>query len=587
MTGRNSAMAWCCAGLLLSLLAGLALASARDLSSATERLAAVDLGPWLDGTNLGVGLIPAKFGFTPVTAWWLAGTGMVIAWIGWRARRAEASLSFGLWGGLICLTTVGILTTQNLLVLWGLISLQCWIGVIWLARRQSLPNSGCGWRAFLAAQLTADVCSLTGVFMAGIAWGTLDLVSLSDGEFLQTGWRNHPVACGAAGTWLFLGLICRCGWFPWLPGSRIAVMSSPRSIALLFGGCLWPCWSWWWLMISPLLECAPETVSLVQAGALLAAVIAAFVATAQTDARRTALLLASAQFGVMLSAGVLAGLVSPLQLGLAIITLSIATSRLLTQDRTTQTVRFTDRWAWWLLAGGCLSPLFSLAGTASERIPNWEPPAAHSTTNEEAPPDNAAYRVRPLPIINWTAAWCLYAFFAGFSARRAASESGSAQHAVASRSSGDLLEFSALTILTALAGWLAWRDISSGELWPSVVATAAGLAGWSLASSLCHADQIAVRFQRLGLWFDWSRPEGILDEGPIRAASRFVRRWADSTRHCDDRLFPTAASAGGEWLITRLKGAEQELRSEPATVYAVAFALTVGSLIVTWMSLLD
>jgi hypothetical protein len=240
-----------------------------------------------------------------------------------------------------------------------------------------------------------------------------------------------------------------------------------------------------------------------------------------------------------------------------------------------------SRWAWWLLAGGCLSPLFWTAQVSVERFSTWRPPGtAAAETADDSTSAEQEFRVRPMPMPSWVAAWCLTSFCAAFAARRATSEKDEPD----SSPPGDWLGISVATILAALAGWLAMDEIVAGELWPGVLAAICGLAGWSAASSLCrNAAEIEARFVRWGLWASLSQRSSMLDDGALATIGRAVARWSSSIRQTEEVALPKGVAAGLGGIASRLTAAVEELRNEPPRVYPVAFALVVGSMIATWM----
>lgn len=575
MKNPDGAMSWCWAGVAAAVLAGMALTQAEDFSSATERLVALDFGAWLDWTELGVDEIRWAFAVTPLAACWGAIGGGLCGWIAWRAQRNGDPLPFGWLGGLIWIATWGLLTAASLPLAWLFLSIQTWLAIIWLVRHRDRTASEDNLRPFLAAQVAGDVCTLTGVLLAGIAWETLDLAAIRDAEFVHAGWQRHPLLCSIADLWLILGFACRCAWFPWLPATRIVEIAASGRVALLFGGIMFPAVAWWWFVVSPLLGCAPEVVAFVQGATLLAALIAVFVATAQTDRRRTVLLLASMQFGLIVSAAVLPGVVSPWELAIVVAAFCLTTAQLLTSLS-----GWPGRLAWWLLAGGCLSPLYWTASASVERFADFTPPGIQTGDVADGTEVEEQFRVRPMPTATWVGAWCLTSFFAAFAARCAAAETAATSEAT----HHDVLPGVIATILALLAAWLAMDDILQGELWPEILAAMAGLVGWLLASSLCRdTGQIENRFSRWGMWATFSQRSSLLDEGTLAVGRRRITHWSARVRRWEDEGFSRLITHGLGSIAAWINATVEELRSEPPGVYAVAFALVVGSMIATWM----
>ena len=177
------------------------------------------------------------------------------------------------------------------------------------------------------------------------------------------------------------------------------------------------------LRVRPLLAVAPETASLVQGLSLLAAAMAAFIATATSDPQRAVRLIAAAQLAVILAALVLPDGFSPVWLALAAGSLMLgylawSTCRGI---RPTRLSRLAAGVALAVVAGGALSPAFWMVGrsvayfstsNATQEMTVAE--SAHdleegivgaAVTTQEAP------RPRSLPLPTWCAAWWTWSFF--------------------------------------------------------------------------------------------------------------------------------------------------------------------------------
>lgn len=587
MPRRGTEIYWCWIGLATIVLLGLALSEARDLFSATERVIGVNAGRWIGLEDFGVDDVQLLFHITPLAAWWGIAAASVMILAGWSAHRAERVLPFGMLGGLLWLATLGVLFAENLLLLFVLLSAQGMLGGVWLAGRVEGPQSISDRRLFLAAILVGDVIALWGVLLAGLAWGTFDLSALGTEEFIQEGWRNRPALCGLAGTCVFLGVLGHASLFPFSGGTRIVAGNSGPVNALVFSGCVWSGLAWFLFRMQPIFSCAPETVSLVQGVSLLAAVVAAFVATAQTDSRRTVALLATSQIGLVLSVLAVPGALPMTWLFIVIFILMLS-SAVLFLSRTINSSRWMLFLSWWMLAGGCLSPVFRMSAHAVEQFQHW-PAAEVATENEnDANADQAerdSFRVRPLPAVTWTGAWCLWSFWATFAGWRAWKNGDGVTDQAPSFFLSVFLML-AYVFATVFTGMLAFSDIRQGELWPGLAATAASLAGGMTAAWVCRdSERIEANFQRLGMWSDLARRELYLDEiasflrdGPLRALMEVVR-------FCEEILLPGAGRVAGPAVARRLAAAVDELRNETATFYAVALLTTIGTLLVTWLTL--
>lgn len=593
-------MGWRWAGLVTVAALGLSLADSRDLLSPTEQLWQVHFGTWRTFDELSAGELAWSFAVTPLAAWWGMAVGGLMALVGWQSRRDERPLPFGWIGGVIWLTTLGQLFAANLMVQFVMLSAQTMGCALWWAKRRHTSHECVPLQSFLFATLAGDVCGLWGVLLTGSAWGTLSVVELSDLEILQTGWRLRPSWCGLAGLFLFLGVLGRGGLFPFVVGTRLATSSSGLAGSLVYGCCLWPSLLWHVVRILPVLSVAPESVAMVQGVSLLASGIAAFVATGQPDRGRIAALLATSQIGLLLSAAVVPGTLPLLWLLTIAVTLGVSATVIFVGRGN----RFFEWFSWWMLAGGCLSPVFWMSSHAVEQFQQW--PAETVEAVDSAKSDTFApatestktdsYRVRPLPVATWTAAWCVASFFGTFAAWRGWRPAGGVKERE-NEGPGDALSSAflpgspSLMLSILLAGCAvasAWQTLYGGMIpltWPIAAAIASSLAGGSLAWWVClDLKQMDSRFQSLGKWSDLARQELALPE----LAGRFnalvlspLTRTAGAVHHW--LLF-----GSGDWgaeVSRRVVSAGEELRNESDVFYAVALAMTVGSLVVTWWAL--
>lgn len=585
MPRRGTEIVWCWAGLATIVLLGLALSEARDLFSATERVVGVNAGRWIGLADFGIDDVEWSFQITPLAAWWgIAAAGVVIL-AGWSAHRAGIALPLGMLGGLLWLTTLGVLFAENLLLVFVLLSAQGMLGGVWLAGKREGPQSASDKRLFLAAMLIGDVIALWGVLLTGLAWGTFDLATLETENFIQESWRNRPALCGLAGTCVFLGVLGHALLFPFFGGTRIAAGNSGPVNALVFSGCVWPGLAWFLFRVQPILGCAPETVALVQGLSLLAAVIAAFVATAQTDSRRTVALLATSQIGLMLSVLAVPGTL-PMTWLFVVIFLLMLSSAILFLSKTIHSSRWVLFLSWWMLAGGCLSPAFRMSEHAVRQFQHWPTAEVAAENENDVQAEQDSFRVQPLPAVTWTGAWCLWSFWASFAGWRAwKSRDGVTDHSP----SFFLSVFMVLAYVFAAVytSMLAFSDMHHGEsFWHSLAATAASLAGGMMAAWVCRdPERTEANFQRLGVWADLARRELYLDEiasflrdGPMRAL-------LEVARFCEEILLPGAGRVAGPAVARRLVSAVDELRNETAAFYAVALSVTIATLLVTWLTL--
>lgn len=585
-------MGWCWAGLLTIAALGLSLADSRNLLSPTEQLWQINLGTWHSFDDLGAGEFAWSFAITPLAAWWGMAVGGLMALAGWQSRRDERPLPFGWIGGAIWLATLGQLFAANLLVLWVLFSFQTLGCACWWAGQTHQSDGVGNLRSFLWSALIGDVCGLWGVLLAGLAWGTLSLAELGDPDVLQAGWRLRPAWCGLAGLLLFLGALGRGGLFPFVSGTRVAANSVGHGGAIVLSCCLWPSLLWHVVRISPLWGMVPETVAIVQGLSLLAAGIAAFMATGMENVQRMATLLATSQIALVLSAVVVPGTLSPEVLMIVAITVALSTAALVARRMN----RLTRLVCWWTLAGGCLSPAFWMSTQAVEQFRQWPEKSvaaadsAESDSQVSATADAEAdsYRVRPLPVTTWTAVWCLVSFFGTFAAWRGWRLEFGAKDGTSPTLfsfSPALLFFVSLSACAVLSAWLALRGGATQPAWPMAVAIGSSLAGGALSWWVCRdLSQLESRFQRLGRWSALARRELALPELADRMTDQFLSPLIRTAGAVEAWL----QSGGGRWeaeISRRVVSAGEELRNEPDVFYAVALSMTIGALVVTWWAL--
>jgi hypothetical protein len=422
-----------------------------------------------------------------------------------------------------------------------------------------------------------------------VAWGTLDAVEFASPLFVLKIWSERPALCGVAGIFLLLGITARFGWLIFGSGLRIASEFPAVNLALVFCGFIWPTNGWLLLQVQPMLGCAPETVSLAQGISLIAAMTAAVIATAQADARRTIVLVGTSQFGVLVSMLVVLDLIPANWWPAVLLAPSFTATLLFVCHARRGNSPLAASLGWWFLAAGCLSPLFLTAAKGTADLPRWQPPVltAEDTVADaeaigETPND---FRVRPLPVTTWTAAWCAWSFFAAFAAWRGWMQEGE-RNTPRSISNSVFLSI-CLAGISAMLTWfvLPWLEITNP--YPACAAIGAAFLGQIVAVVVCSDPaQIGRRFQRLGVWAGLANAEFHGDDVVTITVRRPLSMLIRLAGEVEDFFATRAGRSFSELVSQRLNSAISELRNESANFYAGALAVTIGSLLVTWLVLI-
>lgn len=606
MTARGTQSHWCWSGLIAAASLGLLLSEARDLFSMTERLASIDLGLWMPLSEVGLQDVHWSFRITPWAAWWGIACGGLACLIGWQAAASEESMPFGIFGGLSWLSMGIVLFADNLLVAtlgWcgQSLILGVWLG--WQARTQPAVA---GVRQYLVALLVSDTLWLMGVLLVGLSWRSFEFTSLELAEFVQEGWRTRPALCGFAASCLCLGLLGRAWLFPFAAGLRGVTAFSGPANAWVFGVCGGPITWWLFLRAWPLMSVSQETVALMQGLALLGSAVGAFLAMGQTDPRRATGWLMSAQLGVLISAAIVPGLVDRHVFAWGAWASTVATVMLFLSVKTDLAReappllnhRFSAAMALLIVAGACPAPAFWImsasleAGAESISMAN-ESREKIDADSEALPgadsPDHASISTppQPMPIRTWCAAWCLWSFCSAFAAWRVWRWSGPAESALTNSASvGLTIGMLACCAGTAVWVWRRTEDWSAMTPGPSWWGIAASSAGWLLSAWICRDPRLAdERFQQLGSWTRLSRRELYLDEVRRHGIELPIRVLGQLVRAVDGLVIDGMGKRIGQGAVQGVVNSVEELRNQPASFYAGALLLTIGSLLLTWLSL--
>ncbi len=602
MPERTSATSWCWAGLALAAVLGFLLADARDLFSATERLAGIDLGVWLPARDIGLADVAWSWRITPIAAWWGMACGLMAYLLGWQATASAGALPMGATGGLMWIAMLSLLFGGNLIVASvGWCGLSLCIG-IWLVWQTRSPAAALGVRRFLSVSLLGDLIWLAGVLLTGLAWRTFDFASLESLEFVHEGWKRQPAVCGLAASCLLIGITARCGLFPLLAGWHTAGAFGGTVNAWAFGLYAGPMTAWMFLRVWPLLSCPPETVALGQGLCLIGAICNAFLATGQTDPRRTIVLLASSQYGILISASIVPDLLDPHSLAPAIwgasfvaIALLISANAREVEESSSLPKRWLMLLALCLLTGSFPSSVFWVSTNylqaANQRISSLR--ELESTAETESDSLQAAdrlegtFRPEPMPSLTWCAAWSLWMFFSAFAGWRAWRLNTTADALTGNyRVAGLIIGALACSAMVVPKWLLAMDEFSITKNWQIGCGIGGALAGWALSAWICRNSHTAdQRFQQLGSWprlvsreLYWNELFTVAVEWPVQ-----VLAWLAGA--ADRGLHDSLGKAVVEKVLGPVIGAVDELRSQSASFYAGALLLTIGSLLLTWLSL--
>jgi hypothetical protein len=197
------------------------------------------------------------------------------------------------------------------------------------------------------------------------------------------------------------------------------------------------------------------------------------------------------------------------------------------------------------------------------------------------------FQPEPMPSLTWCAAWSLWMFCSAFAGWRAWRLQVSADFVQGdSRIPGFFLGALACSAAVAWGLWHRMQDFSLADDWQVLCGLAAAAAGWLCSARICRDPQLAEeRFQQLGSWARLTKRELYLNdliaaahEGPLRGMAR-LSETVDWGLH---QLVPQVIV---DKVIGPVVIAVEELRSQSASFYAGALLLTIGSLLLTWLSL--
>ncbi|MFO0919161.1 MAG: hypothetical protein U0872_12705 [Planctomycetaceae bacterium] len=392
--------------------------------------------------------------------------------------------------------------------------------------------------------------------------------------------------------------------FPWLGGWQGVTAWGGSQNGWVFGVWAGPMAMWMFLRVWPLLSCAPETVALGQGLCLLGALASAFLATGQSDPRRILLLLASSQYGVLMSAAIVPDLLdlrlvafATWGIGLAGLALYFSVAGEGAAPGPPQVHR---RWsaccAWILLSGACPGAMFWIASSYLQAVDQRAAAAAEQIAESDAAVGlvqhtealQNVFRPEPLPNLTWCAAWSGWLFFSAFAGWRAWRSSNTD----GSRRGTDRIAGLAIAaaICSVLVAAILLRDglnpfpVKNGLVWCGLGATAAG---WLISLRICRdVQRTDDRLGQLGLWARLVKRELFLNDVISRGIDEPIRGLAWRGQELEETLQRRLPGLFVDGLIRPAVAAIEELRSQSTSFYAGALLLTIGSLLLTWLSLI-